>query len=83
MLSGSLVLLRLLFPFPLCLLCTGACTLLGKEKKLLSFSEFHLSILLHIGGQNLYSEKLFLTDCRKQINLQVNFSAGVPKQPFC
>lgn len=46
MLSGSLVLLRLPFPFPLCLLCTGACMLLGKEKKLLSFSEFHLSVVL-------------------------------------
>lgn len=26
---------------------------------------------------------MFPTDCRKQINLQVNFSDGLPKQPFC
>lgn len=48
MLSWSLVLLRFLFPSPLWLLCTGACILLGKEKKLLSLSEFHLSRLLRM-----------------------------------
>lgn len=33
---------------PLRTLCTGDCIFLGKEKKLLSFSEFHLFMLLHM-----------------------------------
>lgn len=86
LLSRSLALLRLLSPSPLCLPCTGAYILLRERKETaLPFwvSSFHASAHGDIGGQNLYSEKLFLTDCRKQINLQVNFSAGLPKQPFC